>query len=512
MAFLRSSFVAFAFFAFGFMQAADLWAPLIDMGGTLFPSYLVATAPLDRERVWGRPGRNYLGDVNGQLGIEIVPPRDGAEFVLTVSSQRFILPTKVAGKLKRGGMKYRIYPTIEYDLERLNQLLEPTTERVSFTVEIDGQPAETKQLTANVRSIYDCPFFIKTAAETGGVEIRWMFAAYVNENHPWIDQLLKDALDRKLVAGFVGYQQGPAVAEEQVFAVWNILQNRGIKYSNAVTPSLVSDRVFSQHIRPFEDAISGAQANCVDGSVLMASIFRKIGMDVSLVVVPGHCYLVVVLDPTNGKRMAIETTLLGSADLKAQSLTRELDSLLSGRKNNLSHTTFEHAVAVGAQNFNENLPRFGKEPAYSLVNIEAARGLGVIPLPSRTASLSQQGQEWQRRSDRDPAVVRLEDDNDFNEQGRDTLGGVGVTDLTIQLRLRLGLPLAASGAVIGSIEPQSAAAKAGLLAGDLIVAINGRLVRNAREAVAASTKPETLRTKVQYLRGNSEYKTEVDER
>src|SRR2546429_7045198 len=36
----------------------------------------------------------------------------------------------------------------------------------------------------------------------------WMFAAYVNENHPFSDQLRKEALDAGIVRNFSGYQTG----------------------------------------------------------------------------------------------------------------------------------------------------------------------------------------------------------------------------------------------------------------------------------------------------------------
>ena len=34
-----------------------------------------------------------------------------------------------------------------------------------------------------------------------------MFAAYVNENHPYLDKILKEALATKITDAFDGYQQ-----------------------------------------------------------------------------------------------------------------------------------------------------------------------------------------------------------------------------------------------------------------------------------------------------------------
>ena len=80
------------------------------------------------------------------------------------------------------------------------------------------------------------------------------------------------------MTSFTGYQSEDA--DEvllQVFAVWNVLQRRGIKYSDIskTTPNSV---VTSQTVRFMDESLKSTQANCVDGSVLMASILEKIGI------------------------------------------------------------------------------------------------------------------------------------------------------------------------------------------------------------------------------------------
>jgi hypothetical protein len=101
----------------------------------------------------------------------------------------------------------------------------------------------------------------------------------------------------------------------QVFAVWNILQRRGIKYSDisATTPSKF---VVSQTVRFLDQSIEATQANCVDGSVLMASILREIGINSYLLMVPGHCFLAFDLGKgEDDEIVGLETTMLGNADL-----------------------------------------------------------------------------------------------------------------------------------------------------------------------------------------------------
>ena len=66
------------------------------------------------------------------------------------------------------------------------------------------------------------------------------FAAYVNEEHPQIDKLLREALDTRLVNRFLGYQGDTSQSEnvdKQVYALWNVLQKRNFKYSSTTNRS-----------------------------------------------------------------------------------------------------------------------------------------------------------------------------------------------------------------------------------------------------------------------------------
>ena len=88
------------------------------------------------------------------------------------------------------------------------------------------------------------------------------FAAYVNEENPMIDQLLREALNTRIVNRFLGYQNpAPGAVDKQVYALWNVLQKRKFRYSSVSNTGLSSNVVYSQRVRTFDDALESSQIN-----------------------------------------------------------------------------------------------------------------------------------------------------------------------------------------------------------------------------------------------------------
>jgi serine protease Do len=82
------------------------------------------------------------------------------------------------------------------------------------------------------------------------------------------------------------------------------------------------------------------------------------------------------------------------------------------------------------------------------------------------------------------------------EGAEEVLAGVGVGDLTPELRQQLKLPPHVKGAIITDIAPNSAAYDAGLREGDVIQEINRRPIASAEEAVKATSNVKERRTLV----------------
>jgi len=91
------------------------------------------------------------------------------------------------------------------------------------------------------------------------------------------------------------------------------------------------------------------------------------------------------------------------------------------------------------------------------------------------------------------------------------LNGVAVADLDRNARQQADVPARIKGAVITNVDADSAAARAGLNPGDVILEINKQPVHNAQEAVELSTKAEGKKTLLKLWSRGSTIFVVVDE-
>ena len=113
--------------------------------------------------------------------------------------------------------------------------------------------------------------------------------------------------------------------------------------------------------------------------------------------------------------------------------------------------------------------------ASGLIEATASRGIG------RKVSI-EYWREGQRRTT-EVTIGELDTDREPAGAAEPTRIGVGLTTLTDDIAASLGLPPGTRGAVVTEVQPDSAAARAGLEAGDAIVEIDGKAVSSAEDVV-----------------------------
>jgi len=244
-------------------------------------------------------------------------------------------------------------PDIPWNYAALRGFSQSQPELFAISVAAGGRTVQTT-LTCLVHSVNEAVSRVYDQDLASWQDTSICYAAFVNEDHPWINTLLQEAAARGGIERFAGYGLGPGAVVQQMQAIWEALAARSLSYVDLATVSGGVSDVSTQYVRFLDQSVRDQGANCVDGAVLLASVFRRIGLRPVLMFRPGHCFIAVYDAPSGGQLMALETTLLSGAPFAA-------------------------ALSYGAQELQSTLPNLGS-PGFSEVDIALARQQGVRPI------------------------------------------------------------------------------------------------------------------------------------
>ena len=373
---------------------ANEFTPLIGFDQQLFPSFIISTATMKPAPIAEEDGATKdpaavitLGDRKGLLGIQMKSPGKNTSVKVTISCDDVMEDSTFVGKFPEKGLEYAIYPTVRYRYTKLAEVTQATPVSMTFKVQVGSSRATEQTATVMLRPINDCPYLVIEGDTLLNTSLT--FAAYVNEQHPYLDKLLREALDIGVVDSYTGYQSGSEQEViRQVYSIWDALVTRDVRYSNITATSGEAQSVFSQHVRLLDQSLNNSQANCVDGAVLIASALRKIGIEPILVLIPGHCYLGFYLDDKREKLFGLETTLLGKWYEEGEeydTLEGLAEAVTEDYQDEYSWPSFCSAIAAGTKSLNEHGEKFAdkSESRYMLIDISMARRLGILPIAYR---------------------------------------------------------------------------------------------------------------------------------
>lgn len=323
---------------------ADDYELVDQLGGNLFPSAILSVATTNTQVIPPMSGE-YVGNPKSCVAIKLKSGHANTVVRIELAETPFYARSVSTFVLPKERTEYIIYPDIlwRYNALRDNEQAEPIS--VVANVEVDGKDLGQKVRTFSVRGINECLLGFNKQLPDGRtryVSTRLFYAAYVNEENPLIDKVLREALNTRIVRRFLGYQGTPEMVDKQVYALWYVLQKRNFKYSSVSYSSLSSNVVYAQRVRTFEDALNSSQINCVDGSVLFASLLRAINITPVLVQMPGHMFVGYYIDSAKKNLTFLETTMIGDVDLDDYFPDEKLDSTRTTKsQGEMSRLTFE---------------------------------------------------------------------------------------------------------------------------------------------------------------------------
>lgn len=312
------------------------WEPVSYFDGQLFPSMIISMA-------------NYKGDVgtpsmkaikSSALGFRFNSKQSFIPVKWEIESTDKSFFDKIGGEYtyQQAGQERYFMPDIPWNLSALAKQTSSTPLNVVFRIiDEDGNKVE-RSVPLFLRSVNDCIYRYKDLA------FDFMFAAYIQEQHPEIDKILKDALRTKMISAVSGYQGDEANTMLQVAAVWKVLHDRGFQYSSmTATSTAQTQAIRSQQVRTFDNAIKTNQANCVDGTVVLASILRAMNISTVMVLTSNHSFLGFYTSNKKDRKLVyLETTMLDHSDL--------IDQAKIPAKKNLAYLNqFLKAVKAGTQ-------------------------------------------------------------------------------------------------------------------------------------------------------------------
>lgn len=369
------------------MAQAVRWEPDIRFPGTFFPAFAISAAGMDAKGPTDSPaGFGYLSSASFAVKLLEAPP--GSKVKVQIEVPEIGAAGDIETVVLPDGKPRYIAPRLSWSQSRLTAIPQPISAEVIFKVYVDGALASEQRRPLRIRAINDSP--LRACRQPGQCsDYSPYMAAFVNENHPAIDRILRSTLD--IPAMPVKQWTGTQVSEEevlrQVWAIWYFFQRNKVTYSSITTVSDARQDVMSQTVRPLSQAMSTQQANCIDGTALFSSILRKIGIEPIIVLIPGHAFLGFYVDARNTKPVFLETTMLNDANNPfnqrgPSAIGKDLAKLF-GKDVHMQRSwdSFTAAVNEGQAKFAKAQPAFGKQPGYLFVPVMKAREAGILPLP-----------------------------------------------------------------------------------------------------------------------------------
>ncbi len=119
--------------------------------------------------------------------------------------------------------------------------------------------------------------------------------------------------------------------------------------------------------------------------MLLASVLRKIGLNVYLTMVPGHCLLAFALGKEEeADILGLETTMLGATELGDAGKAIEVPPGVKGTPHEASFRVLAAALGVGSSTLEEHaeVMASGEDPGTQLISVAEARQLGIMPIAS----------------------------------------------------------------------------------------------------------------------------------
>jgi hypothetical protein len=200
--------------------------------------------------------------------------------------------------------------------EKVRQIDELTRATVNVQVEaLDGTGVElhrTEPIWLLART--SAPFAVRDPSTGGWADLTKYFGAFVTPNAPKVMDFLPKIAAKKPNHEIAGYQKGPADVQALVEATYAALKAEGVQYINSTTAFGPDEGEIIQRVRLPSETLGSTGANCIDGTVLFASLLEAMTLNAAIITLPGHAVVAWQPDPAQDNWDYLDTVLIHDAE------------------------------------------------------------------------------------------------------------------------------------------------------------------------------------------------------
>jgi hypothetical protein len=144
------------------------------------------------------------------------------------------------------------------------------------------------------------------------------YGAWITPHVEPVQALVRRAAERVSERRIVGYQGGSSreTTSAQVRALFETLKAAGLCYVDSVIDFGVGPGQFTQRTRLPRESLRHKSANCIDGTVLMASLLEAASLHPAIVLVPGHAFVGWETGEGTDEWDYLETTMIAAHDFE----------------------------------------------------------------------------------------------------------------------------------------------------------------------------------------------------
>lgn len=156
------------------------------------------------------------------------------------------------------------------------------------------------------------------------VDLSHYYGAWVTPYAESVQARIRRAADLLPSRKVWGYQGRPESVDQQVGALYASLHEAEVVYINSTIDYGSPAGYSTQRTRLPRESLANRSANCIDGTVLMASLLEGASLNPAIVLVPGHAFVGWERWEGTDEWSFLETTMIGTAGID--------DALKSGQR------------------------------------------------------------------------------------------------------------------------------------------------------------------------------------